>query len=120
MARAHTVHGAQGKALATLTAIDGRTHNWRIIYDTTLPRPSPTHDRARTYQEALNTMGSQGVTEVLAEAGITTPEDQSLLRAWWFSIVSTTITWWADHPDRGPADMTEHCLRAFTALNRTG
>ncbi|WP_330179688.1 TetR/AcrR family transcriptional regulator [Nocardia sp. NBC_01503] len=124
VARAQVVHGAQGKALATLTgifhALDGRTQNWRIIYDTTLPRPSAAHDRARTYQEALNAMGSQGVTEVLAEAGITTPEDQSLLLAWWFSIVSTTITWWTDHPHLTPTAMTNHCLRVFTALNQKG
>lgn len=123
VAQAQAVHGAHGKALATLAgifhALDGRTQNWRIIYDSTLPRPSAAYDRARTYQDALNTMGSQGVTEVLADAGITNPVDHSLLLTWWFSIVSTTISWWSDHPDHTPADMTDHCLRVFTAIRQS-
>lgn len=123
VARAQVVHGAQGKALATLAgifeALDGRTQNWRIIYDTTLPRPGAAYDQAHAYQTALNTMGSQGVTEVLTESGITTAEDHSLLLAWWFSIVSTTIAWWSDHPAYTPADMTTHCLRIFTAIRQS-
>ncbi|MEV6072430.1 TetR/AcrR family transcriptional regulator [Nocardia sp. NPDC052001] len=122
VARAQVVHGAQGKALATLTgifhALDGRTQNWRIIYDSTLPRPSAAHDLARTYQDALNTMGSEGVAEVLSGAGIAAAEDHSLLLTWWFSIVSSTIAWWTDHPDHTPADMTERCLRVFTAIRQ--
>ncbi|WP_194814229.1 TetR/AcrR family transcriptional regulator [Nocardia sp. XZ_19_385] len=120
VARAQVVHGAQGKALATLTgifhALDGRTQNWRIIYDGTLPRPSPAYDRARAYQDALNTMGSDGVAEVLGGAGTFDPEDHSLLRAWWFSIVSTTISWWSDHPGHNPAEMADRCLRLLTAI----
>ncbi|WP_218021408.1 hypothetical protein [Nocardia crassostreae] len=61
-------------------------------------------------------MGSAGVSEVLTHAGITAPEDHSLLLSLWFGIVSTTISWWSDHPDQTPHDMTERCLRLFTAF----
>ncbi|MEV6276238.1 TetR/AcrR family transcriptional regulator [Nocardia sp. NPDC051832] len=120
VARAQAVPGAQGKALATLTgifhALDGRTQNWRIIYDSTLPRPSPAYERARAYQDALNTMGSDGVAEVLGGAGSFDREDHSLLLSWWFGIVSTTISWWSDHPGDKPADMADRCLRLLTAI----
>ncbi|MGX1806798.1 TetR/AcrR family transcriptional regulator [Nocardia sp. NPDC055321] len=123
VADAQVVPGAHGKALATLAgifaALDGRTQNWRIIYDTTLPRPSEAYDRAHGYQRALNTMGSEGVTEVLQGAGVSAPQDHSLLLAWWFSIVSTTITWWRDHPGYSPEEMTEHCLRVFTTIRQS-
>ncbi|MVU82521.1 TetR family transcriptional regulator [Nocardia sp. ET3-3] len=123
VADAQAVHGADGKALATLAAIfhalDGRIQNWRIIYDHTLPRPSPAHDTARHYQDALNAMGSAGVAEILAGAGNHSPEDHSLLLTLWFSIVSTTVSWWADHPESTPDDMTARCLRLFTALRRS-
>ncbi|MEV0248511.1 TetR/AcrR family transcriptional regulator [Nocardia sp. NPDC050712] len=123
VARAQAVHGAQSKALATLSgifhALDGHTQNWRLIYDTTLPRPSPAHDRARNYQDALNTMGSQGVAEVLGSTGTPNPDDHSLLLTWWFSIVSTTISWWSDHPDHTPSDMTDRCLRLLTAIRQS-
>ncbi|MEV0763569.1 TetR/AcrR family transcriptional regulator [Nocardia sp. NPDC050435] len=120
VARAQAVPGAQDRALATLTgifhALDSRTQNWRIIYDTTLPRPSAAYDQAHAYQRALNTMGSEGVADILGDAS--TPEDHSLLLSWWFGIVSTTIAWWRDHPGDTPADMADRCLRVFTALRQ--
>lgn len=123
VAEAQSVHGAPGKALATLTgiftALEGHTQNWRIIYDATLPRPGAPFDTARHYQNALNAMGSEGVTEVLAEAGIRDPTDHSLVLSLWFSIVTTTIAWWTEHPDHTPHEMTERCSRIFTALGRS-
>jgi len=116
VAAAQTVPGTH-KALATLTAIfqalDGHPENWQVVYDTTLPRDSAAHATAREYQNALNTMGAQGVAEILSGADT---EDQSLLLALWFSIVSTTIAWWSDHPDQTPQDMTDRCARLFTVL----
>lgn len=119
VASAQTVSGAD-KALATLTAIfralDGQTENWKLIYDTTLPRPSEAYALAREYQDALNTMGAEGVAEVLAGSG--DADDHSLLLALWFSIVSTTINWWSENPTQTPQQMTERCLRLFTAVRR--
>ncbi|AYF75950.1 TetR/AcrR family transcriptional regulator [Nocardia yunnanensis] len=122
VAAAQSIPGASDKALATLTAIftalDGRTHTWHLLYDPTLPRPSTAFDTARHYQNALNAMGSEGVTQVLTQAGLTTPADHSLALSLWFSIVSTTITWWTDHPEHTPHDMTTRCTRIFTALRQ--
>lgn len=121
VASAQTVSGAD-KALATLTAIfralDGQTENWKLIYDTTLPRPSEAYAVAREYQDALNTMGAEGVAEVLAGSDIADADDHSLLLALWFSIVSTTISWWSENPTQTPQQMTERCLRLFTAVRR--
>ncbi|MEU4395322.1 TetR/AcrR family transcriptional regulator [Kribbella sp. NPDC023855] len=117
VASAQTVPGP-GKALATLTAIfhalDGHTQNWKLIYDSTLPRPSEAYAVARGYQDALNTMGAEGVAEVLA--GGNDVEDRSLLLALWFSIVSTTISWWSEHPTQTPQQMTDRCRRLFAAV----
>ncbi|WP_433009256.1 TetR/AcrR family transcriptional regulator [Kribbella sp. CA-294648] len=119
VASAQSVSGAD-KALATLTAIfhalDGHTQNWKLIYDTTLPRPSEPYAVARKYQDALNRMGAEGVAEVLA--GSNDSDDHSLLLALWFSIVSTTIGWWSEHPAQTPQQMTERCLRLFTAVRQ--
>ncbi|MBF6191766.1 TetR/AcrR family transcriptional regulator [Nocardia implantans] len=123
VAAAQSARGAHDRALATLTgifrALDGRTQNWKIVYDPTLPRASAAHTVARHYQDALNGMGSAGVSEVLADAGITDPDDHSLLLALWFSVVSTTISWWSDHPGHTPEDMTRRCLRLFTTIRAT-
>lgn len=121
VASAQTVSGAD-KALATLTAIfralDGQTENWKLIYDTTLPRPSEAYALAREYQDALNTMGAEGVAEVLVGSDIADADDHSLLLALWFSIVSTTISWWSENPTQSPQQMTERCLRLFTAVRQ--
>ncbi|MGV9541906.1 TetR/AcrR family transcriptional regulator [Nocardia beijingensis] len=123
VAAAQSAHGAHDRALATLTgifrALDGRTQNWKIVYDPTLPRASAAFAVARHYQDALNGMGSAGVSEVLADAGTTDPADHSLLLALWFSVVSTTISWWSDHPGHTPDDMTQRCLRLFTTIRAT-
>ncbi|MFR9749624.1 TetR/AcrR family transcriptional regulator [Nocardia sp. 004] len=122
VAAARSTYGAPHKALATLAgifhALDGRTQNWKIIYDTTLPRPGAAYAVARAYQDALNGMGSEGVAQVLAEAGTGDSDDHALLLAIWFSIVSTTISWWSQHPHYTPEEMTERCVRLFTAIRR--
>lgn len=116
VAAAQTVAGPH-RALATLTAIftalDGHPEHWQVVYDATLPRPSAAYATAREYQDALNTTGAEGVAEVLSGAD---PSDQSLLLALWFSIVSTTIAWWSDHPDQTPEQMTARCTRLFAVL----
>lgn len=117
------------RALTTLTAIftalDGHIEDWQVIYDPTLPRPGEAHDRARVHQKALNAMGSQGVADVLGTAtaeepaGLTAPEDgddHSLLLTWWFAIVSSTVSWWADHPEQTAQQMTERCMRVLGSL----
>ncbi|BDT91131.1 hypothetical protein IFM12275_11070 [Nocardia sputorum] len=123
VAAAQFAQGAHDRALKTLTgifhALDGRTQNWMIIYDATLPRPSAAYSVAREYQDALNGMGSAGVSQVLADAGISDDDDHSLLLALWFSIVSTTISWWSDHPGHTPDQMTARCLRLFTTIRAT-
>ncbi|WP_159840532.1 TetR/AcrR family transcriptional regulator [Nocardia sp. CY41] len=123
VAAAQFAQGAHDRALATLTgifrALDGRTQNWKIIYDATLPRSSAAYSVAREYRNALNGMGAAGVSQVLADAGISDDDDHSLLLALWFSIVSTTISWWSDHPGHTPDQMTARCLRLFTTIRAT-
>lgn len=122
VASAQSVSGAHPRALATLTAIfralDGRTQHWKIIYDTTLPRPSEPHTCARAYQDALNTMGAQGVAEVLSDSGVSDPGDHSLLLALWFSTVSTTVAWWNEHPEDTHEQLTQRCMRIFDVIRR--
>ncbi|MCP2316901.1 transcriptional regulator, TetR family [Nocardia amikacinitolerans] len=117
---AQAVSGAEGKALATLaaifTAIDGRVQNWKIIYDSTLPADGPAAELARGYQKALNAMGAEGSAQVLADAAVTDAEDHSLLLAIWFSVVSTVVAWWGEHPQHSPDEMTARCVRLFEAL----
>lgn len=109
-----------GRAVATLTgifqALDGRTQSWRLIYDATLPRPGAAYDVARRYQDALNGMGAASVAELLTEAGVTDPQDHSLVLTLWFQVVSTTIAWWHDNPHDSPAEMTDRLVRVFGTL----
>lgn len=123
VAEAQTVADVNGKALATLTAIfrvlDGRTENWKIIYDTSLPRPSAAYTTVHQYQNDLSTIRSEGVAELLADRGSFDAEDHSLVQSLWFSIVSTTISWWSEHPTDTPEDMAQRCLRIFTAIGQS-
>ncbi|QLY29641.1 TetR/AcrR family transcriptional regulator [Nocardia huaxiensis] len=123
VAAAQTASGAQARALATLDAIfhalDGHTRNWTLLYDTTLPRGSEPYLTARRYQDALNTMGAQGVAQTLTAAADSDPGDHSLMLSLWFGIVSTTIAWWSDHPGYTPDEMTARCVRLFTALRQS-
>ncbi|MCD0449217.1 TetR/AcrR family transcriptional regulator [Actinocorallia sp. API 0066] len=122
VAAAQRVPGVANRALATLSAIfhalDGDTENWKLIYDSTLPPESDAHAVARTYQNALNTMGSEGVAAALA-ATTTDPTDHSLLLALWFNTITTTITWWTTHPTETPESMTTRSRRFLTALQQS-
>lgn len=108
------------RAVTTLTAIfealDGHTEDWRVIYDPTLPKPGEAYDRARVHQKALNDMGSEGVADVLGAGDDGSATDHSLLLTWWFAIVSSTVSWWADHPDQSARQMTERCLRVLSSV----
>ena len=123
------VRAAQGsgdagsRALATLealfVALDGRPYVWNILYDNTIRRDDAVWEIARPYREQLDDMGHEGVVAVLAPTSATPHDaDASLLRALWFSAVTTVISWWSDHPDESPAEMTERCRRVFGALLR--
>ncbi|WP_066913286.1 TetR/AcrR family transcriptional regulator [Millisia brevis] len=122
VARAQHARGVGGRAIATLSgiidAIDGRTEDWTIIFDATLPRPSGAHSRAKTYRDALNTMGRDGVADILGTSDAASEVDRSLVVSWWFSIVSTTIAWWADHPEVTAEEMTDRCRRLLTVVQR--
>lgn len=108
------------RAVTTLTAIfealDGHTEDWRVIYDPTLPTQGEPHDRARVHQKALNDMGSAGVADVLGTGDGESDSDHSLLLTWWFAIVSSTVSWWADHPEQTAQQMTERCLRVLSSV----
>ena len=123
VAAAQSTPAVTGRAVATLTgifqALDGATQGWKLIYDATLPRPSEAFDVARHYQNALNGMGASGVAELLTEAGVTDPQDHSLMLTIWFQLVSTTIAWWHDNPQDSPAEMTDRFVRVFGTLTGT-
>ncbi|MFC7502626.1 hypothetical protein ACFQRR_11255, partial [Nocardioides sp. GCM10030258] len=54
-----------------------------------------------------------GVGQLLTLAGDHDPLDLEALTAVWSSVFSALVTWWIEHPDVTPEEMTSRCGRLF-------
>ena len=110
----------RSRALATIRAIfealDGRQHEWPLLWDATLPADSNVLEGARQYRRALNELGATGTGAVLASVGNADPDDHALLADIWINVVSTVVKWWLDHASQSPDVMTDRCLRLIGAF----
>jgi hypothetical protein len=34
----------------------------------------------------------------------------------WTSVLDALVTWWLDHPEESPDEMSRRCVRLFTAV----
>lgn len=110
------------RALLTLEGIfrllEPQPWLWRLFFDPTVPRS----ERGIAAEMALHTdritaLADEGVAEMLRlTAGPDVdPLDASALSAVWMSIVDALVTWWLQHPDQSPEEMTQRCVRLFVA-----
>jgi AcrR family transcriptional regulator len=110
------------RALHTLEAVFGtlepRRHDWRVLYDDTLPAESVVHLEARGYRRQLAHLGVAGTHEVLAGSGVTDELDSSLLAAIWLGAVTSVVGWWLDHPEESAEAMTTRSRRVIETLRQ--
>lgn len=107
------------RALATLDALfvtlDGRRHDWALLYDATLRDGSAGDDAARGYRRRLNATGADGTRALVGAEG--DPLDQDLLTELWFGTITTVLGWWGRHPDESAEDMSARCARVLAVLS---
>lgn len=110
------------RALHTLEAVfrtlEPRRHDWRVLYDDTLPHESEVHLAARDYRRQLAHLGAAGTREVVADTGVTDELDASLLSSIWLGAVTSVVGWWLDHPEETAEAMTARSRRVIETLGR--
>ena len=113
-------HVGLARALVTLegvfSVLESRPWAWRITRDPTVPRTPGTEAVLASYDERLAALADEGVGELMALAGDDDPLDVSAMIAVWTSVFDALVTWWAEHPGVGSAEMGERCARLFAAV----
>ncbi len=89
---------------------------WHLVLDTTAPRDEATQEVLAAYERRIFAFGVEGVSELLRLAGNDDPTDTSAMRAVWENVFRTLVTWWLDHPEESPEEMTQRCIRLFSAV----
>ncbi|WP_104108356.1 TetR/AcrR family transcriptional regulator [Nocardioides sp. 616] len=117
-------------ALETLqtifTTMRERPTDWMVLYDENLPRDSSVHQVAAAGRDRMTDLGAVGVRAALrhhAGAAEVDPVDASMMNHVWQSVVTSLMTWWIEHPDQTPADLTarfERILVAMTDVHPSG
>lgn len=103
---------------AIFDALEPRASDWRLLYDTTLPRDSVVLERAQGYRRQLFRLAAEGTREVLEARGITDADQVALATRLWSSTVTTAVDWWLEQPDLSAHQMVELCTSLFGALTR--
>lgn len=113
--------GAVGlhRALVTLEgvflALEGRSWAWAVANDPTAPSAGRPGDLLGSYQRRLEELAIEGVGELLALAGDDDALDLDAMTAVWSSVFASLVTWWCEHPEVSPAQMSARCERLFGA-----
>ncbi|MBO9523026.1 MAG: TetR/AcrR family transcriptional regulator [Nocardioidaceae bacterium] len=108
------------RAIATLDgmfrALAPQPWMWRLVFDPTAPADGAGHEALADYEKRLFALGEEGVAELMRLAGNEDPEDTSAMHAVWEAMFRALVTWWLDHPEVTPDEMTDRCLRLFTTV----
>ncbi|MEV0977739.1 TetR/AcrR family transcriptional regulator [Streptomyces sp. NPDC049915] len=102
---------------AIFRALESRTHDWNLVYDSTLPPDGALHSAAAVYRGKLNRMGAVGVADFLHSSQTDEPLDADLATHLWYGTVSAAVTWWRHHPEQSADDMTARFERILAALH---
>jgi len=89
---------------------------WRLFFDRAAPREGAIADEIAGYTTRITTLAIEGVGELLRLQGDEDPLDVDAMTKVWMSIFDALVTWWLDHPEVSPEQMTERCVRLFTAV----
>lgn len=101
------------------TTLRERPTDWMVLYDETVPRDSPAHQVAAVGRERMTDLGAVGVRAALRHHAGTDevdPVDASMMNHVWQSVVTSLMTWWIEHPDQTPAELTARFERILVAL----
>lgn len=101
---------------AILATLEPRRHDWRVLYDPSLPSDAPVHKHAQRYRRRLAELGAIGTSEVLAATGADDPADAELVTHLWLDVVGSTVRWWLDRPDETAADVRKRLERILASL----
>ena len=108
------------RALRTLDAmfrlLEPQPWLWRLFFDRSAPREGEIAGEIAGYSARITTLASEGVGELLHLQGDDDPLDVDAMTRVWMSIFDALVTWWLDHPEVTPTQMTERCVRLFTAV----
>lgn len=89
---------------------------WRLVFDPTAPREGAIDAELAAYERQIFTFGEDGVGELMRLAGNDDPSDISAMHAVWENTFRSLVTWWLDHPDESPDQMTQRCIRLFSTV----
>lgn len=98
-----------------------RPRDWMLVYDLTLPAGSQAEEAARTARERLTELGAVGVRAALEVGGVdpdptVAAMDAAAMNHVWQAVVTALMTWWFDHPEQTPEQLTERFARLLEAL----
>ena len=68
------------------------------------------------HTDRIHALAHEGVSELLALAGVRDALDVSAMTATWLGIVDSLMDWWVAHPEQSAADMVERVTRLVAAL----
>lgn len=98
------------------TLLEDRRHLWRLLHDPTAPADGDIARVVELHTRRIDVLAEEGVTELLALAGLDDPLDVSAMTATWLGIVDSLMDWWVAHQDESASAMMQRCLRLVQAL----
>lgn len=89
---------------------------WHLVFDPTAPRDGEIAAILAEHESRIFAFGTEGVSELLDLAGNDDREDMLAMRAVWENVFRTLVTWWLENPGVSPEEMTQRCIRLFSAV----
>ncbi len=115
----HDAVGIQ-RGVNTLAAmfdlLEDRRHLWHVVTDPTAPATGPIADATAAFTARIHRLAREGVSEMLAESGVTDDLDVDAMTRVWLGIVDSLMVWWIEHPHESSEAMTDRCVRLIGSL----
>lgn len=96
--------------------LEDRRHVWRLLHDATAPSTGEVDRIRRSHTDRIEALAHEGVSELLALAGLEDPMDVSAMTATWLGIVDSLMDWWVAHPQESAEQMVQRVGRLVVAL----
>ena len=96
--------------------LEDQRHVWRLLHDRSAPSTPEVAAVVAAHTDRIHALAHEGVSELLALAGVRDALDVSAMTATWLGIVDSLMDWWVAHPEQSAADMVERVTRLVAAL----
>ncbi|MCO7238245.1 TetR/AcrR family transcriptional regulator [Aeromicrobium sp. CnD17-E] len=96
--------------------LEEQRHVWRLLHDRSAPSTAEVATVVAAHTDRIHALAHEGVSELLALAGVRDALDVSAMTATWLGIVDSLMDWWVAHPEQSAADMVERVTRLVAAL----